>query len=90
MPFARWSIHVHTVDPDTGTITTEESGGMFRRWSHTLHVEPIEATSCRYTDIIELDAGALTPVAIPIVNAIFWHRHRRWRRLTTTIASISR
>ncbi len=90
VPFARWSIHVHTVDADSRVIATEESGGMFRRWAHTLRVEPIDATSCHYTDIIDLDAGALTPVTLPIVSAIFWHRHRRWRRLTTAVASISR
>jgi hypothetical protein len=90
VPFARWSIHVHTVEPGTRVIATEEHGAMFRRWAHTLRVEPIDATSCRYTDIVEVDAGALTRVAVPIVGAIFWHRHRRWRRLTTVIASIPR
>ncbi|MFB9832935.1 hypothetical protein [Actinoallomurus acaciae] len=88
VPFARWSIHVHTVEPGSRVIATEECGAMFRRWAHTLRVEPIDATTCRYTDTVEVDAGALTPVAVPVVRAIFWHRHRRWRRLTTTIASI--
>jgi hypothetical protein len=88
VPFVRWSINVHTVDADARVIATEECGGIFRRWTHTLHVEPVDAVSCRYTDIVELEAGALTPVAVPVVDAIFWHRHRRWRRLATAIASI--
>jgi hypothetical protein len=90
VPFARWSIHVHTVDADSRVIATEECGGMFRRWAHTLRVEPVDAVSCRYIDIVEMDAGVLTPVAVPVVGAIFWHRHRRWRRLATAIASIPR
>ncbi|MCW2861695.1 MAG: hypothetical protein JWP48_3403 [Actinoallomurus sp.] len=90
VPFARWSIHVHTVDADSRVIATEECGGMFRRWTHTLRVEPVDAVSCRYIDIVEVEAGVLTPVAVQVVDAIFWHRHRRWRRLATAIASIPR
>jgi hypothetical protein len=55
VPFARWSINVHTVDADARVIATEECGGVFRRWTHTLHVEPIDALSCRYTDIVDLE-----------------------------------
>lgn len=90
VPFARWSMHVHTVESESRVIATEECGAMFRRWAHTLSVEPIDATSCRYTDVVEVDAGALTKVVVPIVGAIFRHRHRRWRRLRTAIASIPR
>lgn len=88
VPFARWSIHVHTVDADARVIATEECGGMFRRWAHTLRVEPIDAASCRYIDVVEVDAGTFTPFAVPVIAAIFWYRHRRWRRLATAIASI--
>lgn len=81
VPFARWTIHVHTVDAGARLIATEERGATFRRWAHTLRAESIDATSCRYTDIIEVDAGPLTPAMVPVVDLIFWHRHRRWRRL---------
>lgn len=87
IPVARWSIHVHTVDADFRVIATEECGGVFRRWAHTLHVTPIDPVSCRYSDIVELDAGVFTPIAVPMVRAIFWYRHRRWRRLAAVIAS---
>lgn len=87
VPVARWNIHVHTVDADAGVIATEECGSVFRRWAHTLRVEPVDAASCRYADIVEVDAGVFTPVAVPMVGAIFWYRHRRWRRLATAIAA---
>jgi hypothetical protein len=90
VPFARWTIHVHTVDADTGVIATEECGGMFRRWAHTLRVEPVDPVSCSYLDIVEVDAGAFTRIAVPVVGAIFWYRHRRWRRLAAAIASSPR
>ena len=90
VPFARWSINVHTVDADAHMIATEECGGIFRRWAHTLHVEPVDAGNCRYIDIVDLEAGILTPIAALVAGGIFWHRHRRWRRLATAIASFPR
>lgn len=81
VPFGRWSIRVVRVDPGSRTIATEEHGGIFRRWAHTLHVEPVGEHSCRYSDLIEIDAGPLTRLAAPVVNAIFAYRHRRWNRL---------
>ena len=83
IPANRHTLHLTEVDDATKTIRTNEHGGALKTWSHTIHVEPTGDATCHYTDVIELDAGALTPIAYPIVNAFFAHRQRRWRKLAS-------
>lgn len=81
IPLYRHSIEVIESDPGNRTVRTEEGGGMFRTWRHTLHVEPIGEHRCRYSDTIDVDAGPLTPIAAKMVTAIFRYRQRRWHKL---------
>jgi hypothetical protein len=81
IPFAKWTIEIVRADPGTRTIVTNEHGGMFRSWNHTLHVDDLDANRSRYTDRIELDAGPLTGIAATTVGLIFSYRQRRLRRL---------
>jgi hypothetical protein len=81
IPFAKWTILVVRVDPDTRTIVTNEHGGIIGCWNHTLHVEDLDATHSCYTDSIEVGAGALTGVIATAVGLIFSYRQRRLRRL---------
>lgn len=81
IPFARWTITVLTVDAATHTISTEERGGIMRRWDHTLHVEALDDHRSLYRDTIVIDAGLFTRVAAPVVGSIFAYRQRRLRLL---------
>lgn len=81
IPFAKWTINVVRVDPATRTIRTNEHGGIIRCWNHTLHAEALDATLTRYTDTIEVGAGALTTIVARCVGFIFSYRQRRLRRL---------
>jgi hypothetical protein len=81
IPFARWTIHVVSVDPLMCTIATREGGGLIRRWDHTLHVERLDADRSRYTDAIVVEAGWLTPGVASTVGLIFSYRQWRLRRL---------
>ncbi|GAA1430297.1 hypothetical protein GCM10009616_14490 [Microlunatus lacustris] len=65
---------------------TDEHGGPLRTWRHHLLVEPLSATSCRYTDEVDLDAGRLTPVARSAARLFYRHRHQRWRALSRVLA----
>jgi len=42
---------------------------------------PITPIRCRYSDTVEIDAGALTPLVAGFTRVLFGHRHRRWQRL---------
>ena len=81
IPAYRHTIEVVDVDQAGGTIRTREHGGVLRAWNHTLHVEPLEANSCRYSDTVDIDAGILTAVVVAIANGIYRYRQRRWRKL---------
>lgn len=81
IPAYRHTIEVVAVDESTATIRTHEYGGVIKTWNHTLHVEPLSANHCRYTDTVEIDAGRLTPFVAVIAAGIYRYRHRRWQTL---------
>jgi hypothetical protein len=81
IPFARWTIKVVRVDPESRTIVTTEHGGVIRTWNHTLHVEAVDANRSRYSDTIEVDGAAPSRITAAIVNLIFGYRQRRLRHL---------
>lgn len=81
VPAYRHTIEVVEVDESTGTIRTHERGGALRAWNHTLHVEPLGANLCRYSDTVDIDAGVLTGVVVALANSIYRYRQRRWRKL---------
>lgn len=81
IPAYRHTINVVEVDEATGTIRTQEHGGPLKAWNHTLHVEPIDAHSCRYSDTVDIDAGRMTGVVVAVANGIYRYRQRRWRKL---------
>ncbi|QLL09724.1 hypothetical protein [Mycobacterium vicinigordonae] len=81
VPAYRHTIEIVEVDAATGTIRTHEHGGVLKTWNHTLHVEPLGANSCRYSDTVDIDAGVLTDVVVAVANGIYRYRQRRWRKL---------
>ncbi|MGH3531152.1 MAG: hypothetical protein ACRDUT_04070 [Mycobacterium sp.] len=81
IPAYRHTIEVAGLDHDTRTIRTHEHGGVLTAWDHTLHVEPIDEQSCRYSDTVAIDAGRATFAIAAIAKGIFRYRHRRWHKL---------
>ena len=81
LPAYRHTIEVVDVDQATGTIRTREHGGLLQAWNHTLHVEPLGANSCRYSDTVDIEAGVATGVVVAVANGIYRYRQRRWRKL---------
>ena len=81
-----WTHHLRIVAIAPGEIRTAEHGGPIRTWNHRLTFTPTSATSCDYTDEIELDAGALTPAVRLFTSALFALRQARWRHLTAVLA----
>jgi len=81
IPAYRHTIEVTEVDEATGTIRTWEHGGVLKAWNHTLHVEALQADSCRYSDTVDIDAGLLTGAVVAIASGIYRYRQRRWRKL---------
>jgi hypothetical protein len=87
LPLARYHIVVEDVDPATRTIRTVERGGMLSRLVHTFSVDDVndidagDAGRCSYRDLVEIDAGHLTPLVASFAELLYRYRQARWRRL---------
>jgi len=57
------------------------------RWNHDIIVTPVSADMCRYRDIIDVEAGALTPVVVGWARWFYAVRQRRWCRLAEHLDS---
>ncbi len=67
-------------------LRTTERGGIIRAWNHTLTFEPLGPGRCRYTDAIDIDAGALTWLPVAFAELMYRWRQRRWRHLAALAA----
>jgi hypothetical protein len=81
LPLSRHTIQVEEIDQAHRTLRSREHGGILRAWNHTLHVEPTGDRSCRYSDTVDIDAGALTGLVALAAVGIYRYRQRRWRKL---------
>ena len=83
LPFSRHHLHIERIDESTFTLSSHEFGGLIKTWNHDIEVTPIDATTCRYRDQIEIDAGPLTPVIALYAQWFYRMRQRRWRTLAS-------
>ena len=86
IPLWTHTIRVVHLDREARIAVTEEQGGPVRRWRHHLSAEVLTADRCRYTDHLEIDAGAVTAMSRVIARGLYAHRHRRWRALARVLA----
>lgn len=82
LPIGWQAIKIRLLPEDgfTHALTDEGYGPMLKQWSHRIEVAP-EGEGTRYTDTLEFDTGALTPLAAPLIRFFFGHRQRRLRAL---------
>ena len=81
IPAYRHTIEIAEVDHAGRTLRTHEHGGILKAWNHTLHVEPIDEHSSRYSDTVDIDAGIATVCVAALARGIYRYRQRRWRKL---------
>lgn len=81
LPAYRHTIEIVEVDEAGRTVRTHEYGGVLTAWNHTLHVEPVDERSCRYSDTVDIDAGVATTLVAALAMGIYHYRHRRWHKL---------
>lgn len=81
LPLTRHTIELVDMDEESRTLRSREHGGVVRTWNHTLHVEPVDDCTSRYSDTVEIDAGMLTAVVAWGARGIYRYRHRRWHKL---------
>jgi hypothetical protein len=81
IPAYRHTIEIVEVDQAGRTLRTQERGGILKAWNHTLHVEPVDEHSCRYSDTVDIDAGVATIFVAALAMGIYRYRQRRWHKL---------
>ena len=87
IPLGRHRIRIAEVDMEAHRLRTEEGSRLLQRWVHEIEVEAIDERSCRYTDRLTIDAGALTGPVSLLAGLFFRYRHYRWRRLARRLSS---
>lgn len=81
LPFSRHHLHIALIDESTRTLSSREFGGVITTWNHDIEINPIDATTCRYRDRIEIEAGIMTPVIVVYARWFYRMRQRRWQAL---------
>jgi hypothetical protein len=88
IPLGTRTLGLEKVDPQEFEIQTREYDALIRRWDHRIHVEPIDAGHCRYTDDVEIDAGWLTFPVWLFAQWFYRHRQHRWQRVARRLQAV--
>ncbi len=64
---------------DARELVSHESGVLVDTWDHAIRVEAIDDDRRRYTDALDLRAGAFTPLVWLFAHGFYRYRHWRWR-----------
>ena len=81
LPVGRHRLTIETIDEVDRRVQSDESSVLLRSWRHLITVEPRSCGGCQYTDVVEIDAGLLTPVVAMWAVGFYRWRQRRWRGL---------
>ncbi len=88
LPLSRHHLHVTEIDHGRRRMVSDEHGGLIRRWHHEITVEPIDESTCRYRDLLEIDAGPLTAVVTAWASGFYRIRQRRWWDLAAALTPV--
>ena len=81
IPFSRHHLCIASINEKTRTLSSQEKGGLIRKWNHDIVVTPVNESQCEYLDRIEISAGLLTPLIVVYAHWFYRMRQRRWRVL---------
>ncbi|MBS3768258.1 MAG: hypothetical protein KGY75_09115 [Candidatus Cloacimonetes bacterium] len=79
VPLGLHSIKLVKIDKENNMIVSEESGMLARVWNHTITFYQSGDSELRYTDVIEIRAGLLSPLIWVFAHLFYRHRQSRWR-----------
>jgi hypothetical protein len=87
LPLPTRTLVFERIDQGEREIQTREHDALIRRWDHRIHLQPAGEDTCRYTDDVEIQAGALTPLVWLFAQWFYRHRQKRWRRVAQRLAN---
>lgn len=82
IPLGRQVIELSYPPPQGGVMYIRDNGHsrLVKRWDHLIAIEP-EGDGTRYTDLVKVEAGLLTPIVAAFARRFYTHRQRRWAKL---------
>lgn len=83
LPLGRQTIHIelHEAGPDLWRVRDKGSGQLVPVWDHWIAIRPRADGSCDYEDVVEVQAGVLTPFIWAFAAVFYRWRQSRWRSL---------
>jgi hypothetical protein len=79
VPLGTRTLLFERIDQKAQKIQTREHDPLVRRWDHVIRVAAAGDGRTRYSDEIEIDAGALTLPVWLFAQWFYRHRQRRWQ-----------
>ncbi|MCM0000221.1 MAG: DUF3703 domain-containing protein [Erythrobacter sp.] len=91
IPFGtQWIVtSLHEADGTEWPKRLRDNGhsALISKWDHWITVTPDPNGGTRYSDEVEVSAGALTPLIWAFAQIFYWHRQRRCRGLGNSFAA---
>lgn len=81
IPAGVQAVTMARIDDATHTIVTDESGGVAKKWIHTMILRSTGSGTVEYYDTLKIEAGIKTPFLWLFVQLFYRHRQRRWKKL---------
>jgi len=81
IPLGNHFIGITTIDAANKEMLSNEHGTLIKEWNHRIKVEKIDEGRIKYSDEIEIKAGALTLLVWFFAHSFYRHRQRRWKKL---------
>lgn len=76
--------------PGKRSIRDNGYSAMISKWDHLVTLEALDEARTRYTDRVDIEAGALTGAVAAFARSFYAHRQRRWARLVANDFDYSR
>ncbi len=90
MPLGRHRLTIEELNATARRVQSDESSALVRSWRHLITVEPRGSGGCRYTDVVEIDAGPLSLAVVTFAAGFYRWRQRRWRALARRHLAVPR
>lgn len=81
IPAGTQTVTMVTIDDTRRRIVTDESGGVAKKWIHTMELIAPHGDWVHYHDTLEIEAGIKTPFLWLFAQIFYRHRQRRWSEL---------
>lgn len=85
IPFGYHHITIVTIDRESNTIVSNESGTLVPVWHHTIRFGRCGQNKISYTDEIEIEVGWLKIPIWVFAQLFYRHRQRRWKLLLAKV-----